>query len=207
MDYAQERQRRRSPRLPGYDYARPGGYFITICTFGREPLLGQVVDDDILLNAFGEVVETCWNHLPDHYPHIQLDAFVVMPNHIHGIVFLVDNDVGQSDQEPNASTDVGAGLRPARPIPTKSEAALPSPSSIKHPSKPTSSRHPLPETVRAFKSFSSRRINESRGSPGAPVWQRSFYEHIIRDEDELYRIRKYIVNNPIRWATDQYYCR
>jgi putative transposase len=114
------------------------------------------------LNDYGTLVKDCWHDLPRHYPNIELDAFVVMPNHVHGVVVLV-----------------GAGLRPA----------------------PTD--HPLTEVVRAFKSFSSRKINEVRGTLGLPIWQRGYYEHIVRDDKSLSRIREYIVNNPLRWEFDR----
>lgn len=112
MHYAQERHCRRSPRLPGYDYAQPGGYYVTIYTFDREPLLGKIVDDDIRLSTSGEIVKACWNHLPEHYPLVQLDAFVIMPNHVRGIILLLDEEVARTGLEPDARADVGAGLSP-----------------------------------------------------------------------------------------------
>ena len=130
-----------------------------------------------------------------------------MPNHVHGLIHLLNEKDVKVDLDPGASANVGAGLRPARPVPIQTVSAIPSQNSIKQPSKPTISRHPLPEIVRAFKSFSSRRINETQGKSGIRVWQRGFYEHIIRDEDDLHRIRQYIVDNPVQWATDKYYCR
>ena len=99
-----------------------------------------------------------------------------MPNHIHGIVVISDHDA--------AAGLVGAGLRPA-------------------PTEPVGRRHGLPEIIRAFKGFSARRVNALRGTPGAPVWQRNYYEHIIRDEIDLDRIRQYILDNPLRWEEDR----
>jgi putative transposase len=107
-----------------------------------------------------------WNELPNHYPCVTCDTFVVMPNHIHGIIVVRD-------------TIVGAGLKPA----------------------PT--RHGLPEIIRGFKTFSARRINDLRESPGIPIWQRNYYEHIIRNEEELARIREYTANNPLQWENDR----
>ncbi len=163
-----DKHHRRSFRLRGYDYAQAGAYFVTIVTQGRQCLFGEVVESEMRLNEYGRVVVECWNGLPGHYPHVGLDAFVVMPNHVHGVLELTRN--------------VGAGLRPA-------------PTSAKW-------RHSLSEIVRAFKAFSSRRINELRNMPGAPVWQRNYYEHIIRNEDDLYDIRQYIIYNPAKWAED-----
>ena len=167
------RHHRRSIRLRGYDYSEPGAYFLTICTHGREALLGTVVDGGVRLSAYGGIALRCWEELPSHYPHVGLDAFVVMPNHIHAVVVL-DGDAHADDVE--------AGFKPS----------------------PTG-RHGLGEIVRAFKTFSARRVNAARGTPGARVWQRNYYERIVRDEPELDRIREYIFNNPANWESDEYY--
>ena len=156
---------RRSIRLPGYDYSQPGAYFVTICVHGRRPILGDISGGQLRISRYGEIVQACWDNLPSHYIHVELDAFVVVPNHIHGIIRLTDA--------------VGAGFKPA---PTK--------------------RHALPEIVRAFKTFSARRINAMRAAAGAPVWQRNYYEHVIRNDDELRVIRAYILNNPLGWDRD-----
>jgi REP element-mobilizing transposase RayT len=179
--YLSEVHHRRSIRLTGYDYSQAGVYFITICTKDRECLFGDVVNGKMTINTWGEIVLTCWVALPQHYPHVDLDAFVIMPNHVHGVV-LITHDLG-----------VGAGLKPARTKPARTKPA------------PTNQmkRHGLSEIVRAFKTFSARRINESRGTPAVPVWQRNYYEHIIRDENELNRTRDYIQNNPAHWSEDE----
>ena len=162
---------RRSIRRPDFDYRQAGAYFVTICTHNRAPLFGEIQGDEMELNEAGRVVQAAWDDLPEHYRHVELDAWVVMPNHVHGIITLVD------------PANVGAGLRPA-----------PTPHGAK--------RHPPSEIVRAFKSFSARRINEHRNSPGSPVWQRNYYEHVIRNEKSLHDIRQYIVHNPAKWADD-----
>jgi putative transposase len=167
--------RRRSLRLKGYDYRQAGAYFVTICTQGRECLFGEVVDGQMQLNTLGEIVHRTWNDLPNHVAGMGLDEFVVMPNHVHGIIVMADESVV-------GAGSVGAGSEPA---PT------------------TTKRHGLPEIIRQFKTFSARRINEHRGTAGVQVWQRNYYEHIIRDEASLNRIREYIVNNPPQWAQDR----
>lgn len=146
---------RKSTRLPDYDYSQPGAYFITINTDGRENLFGRIVDGLMGLFDAGHIVEKTWNDLPNHYPDIRLEAFVIMPNHVHGIISLLDQ------------------------------------------------KYSLSEIVRAFKSFSARRINLIRKTPGIPVWQRGFHDHIIRDEAELQRIADYIDTNPSNWQQDQ----
>lgn len=164
-------------RLSGYDYSRAGAYFVTTCTHGRTNLFGKIVKNEMRLNVYGRMVQEVWDGLPGHYPHITLDAFVIMPNHIHGIVILV-----------------GAGFKPA---PTPKSAP------IANDFKPAPPRHGLPEIVRAFKTFSARQINQLRHTSGTPVWQRNYYEHIIRNKAALNRIRQYIMVNPCHWEKDR----
>ncbi len=166
-----EKHNRQSIRLKGYDYRRAAAYFFTCCTTNRECLFGEIADGCMRLNPFGNIVQACWEDLPQHYPHVELDVFAIMPNHVHGIIVLGDTDV---------SANVGAGLKPA---PTK--------------------RHGLAEIIRAFKTFSARRINELREARGTSLWQRNYYEHVIRSADEWQHIREYILDNPARWEMDE----
>ena len=122
------------------------------------------------LNEYGTIVDAVWDDLPNHYPHVQLDASTIMPNHFHAIIILAHHDM-----------DVGAGFKPA----------------------PTAKRHALPEIIRGLKTFSSRRINKIRNTTGEKLWQRGFYEHIIRNENELNRTRQYILDNPDKWHMDR----
>jgi REP element-mobilizing transposase RayT len=165
--------RRRSIRLKGYDYATPGAYFVTICTYRRELLLGHVEDGVVRLNGSGCLVQAAWEDLPNHYSNILLDAFVVMPNHIHGVLVLKDEGASSDRRR------VGAGFKPA------------------------STRRALPEMVRGFKTHSARRVNDLLRTRGRPVWQRGYYEHVIRDDASLNRIREYILHNPESWAIDR----
>lgn len=168
---------RRSIRLKGFDYSSAGGYFVTICIRNRECLLGEITTDGMRLSEYGLLVEEAWRDLPNHYRHVQLDEFVVMPNHVHGIILLVGDDDEHT---------VGAGFEPAPTVPTG-----------------THKRHPLSEIVRSLKTFSARRINAVRQMAGVPVWQRNYYEHIIRNERDLNRIRQYIIDNPAQWLYDR----
>ncbi len=172
MKYNIKIHHRRSIRLQGYNYSRVGAYFVTICTKNRECLFGEVMDGQMQLNDVGKILQATWDALPDHYSHVELDAWVIMPNHAHGIIVL--------------DSTVGAGLKPA---PTTTKSA------------PT--RHGLPEIVRALKTFSSRRINGLRQTPGAKIWQRNYWEHIVRNESEMNHIREYIQNNPGQWEMDR----
>ena len=163
---------RRSIRLQGYDYTRQGAYFVTICTRNRACLLGDIVEGRMHLSEAGRLAQAVWEDLPHHYPHVQIDVWVIMPNHMHGIIILT---------EAQATINVGAGLKPAPTAPT---------------------RHGLSETVRAFKTFSARRINALHNTVGTPFWQRNYYEHVIRNQSALDRIRQYIADNPARWPED-----
>ena len=179
--------RRRSLRLKGYDYSQAGAYFVTICTQDRMCLFGDIVDGKMQLNATGRMIEQCWNAMPDHFPLMESDEFIVMPNHIHGIVVLAGDAVGALHATP---------LRHATPPPSTA-----SPASRMSKISPKSGS--LAVMIRSFKSAVTKRINESCGTAGAAVWQRNYYEHIIRDDDDLARIRQYIIDNPAQWAMDR----
>lgn len=169
---------RKSPRLKGYDYTQSGAYFVTVCTDQRQHLFGVVEDDVMVLSPYGFLAEANWLTLPKHYSHVRLDQYVIMPNHVHGIIFLIDE----------INDDVGEGLQ-----------TLPYDDNIRF------KRHGLPEIIRGFKTWSARRINEVRHSKGTPVWQRSFHDHIIRNESDLNRIREYVHNNPALWESDTFF--
>ncbi len=161
-------------RLKGYDYSQAGVYFVTICVHNKACLLGNIVEGEMILSEHGEIVKECWNDLPNHYDSIELDEYIVMPNHVHGIIMIIQDDIAEN-------SFVGAGLKPA----------------------PTIKKYTLPEMIRGFKTFSSRRTNELRKTPGIHVWQRNYYEHIVRSEKKLHLIRDYIVNNPLKWHLDR----
>lgn len=164
---------RRTIRLKEYDYSQNGLYYVTICTKDRECLFGEIADGRMNTNVYGEILESVWNGLPSHYPNVVLHEHIVMPDHFHAIIQIDNECVGVSN--------VGAGLKPA---PTNGQP-------------PT--KHGLPEIVRALKTFSSRKINELRQTQGASVWQRNYYEHIIRDGEDYTMIANYIMENPLRW--------
>lgn len=167
MGYNPDKHHRRSLRLPNHDYASTGLYFITACTYQRQCLFGEIRDSEMHLNELGHIVRSHWLRLPQYHRHLQLDAFVVMPNHIHGILILTNADP--------APTLEGGGR----------------------------SRAGIGEIIRGFKTFSARRINQIRKVKGIPVWQRNYYEHIIRNKTAWQRICQYIQNNPASWQTDQ----
>jgi REP element-mobilizing transposase RayT len=169
----QHTQQRRSMRLRGYDYTAPGAYSVTICTAGGVSLFGEIVGGEMRLSACGQVVEDCWHEIPAHSPDVALDAFVVMPNHVHGIIII------------NEDRRTGEGcLAPTRQTGTVAPGCL-------------------PQIVGSFKSAVSKRINEQRGTPGGQVWQRGYYDRVVRDEGELDNFRRYIAENPLKWDLDR----
>jgi len=166
--------RRRSIRLPEYDYAQPGAYFITACAHDRACLFGDIVGTDMRLNEWGEIAAECWRAIPDHFEHVTLDEYVIMPNHVHGILVIEDDWAGN------------VRATHASPVPPRG----PQPRSIG-------------AIVGSFKSATARRINDLRGTPDTRVWHRNYYEHVIRSEESLRQIRQYIADNPIHWADDR----
>jgi putative transposase len=160
---------RRSVRLRGYDYAQPGAYFVTISTRNRMLFF----DDEEIRN----IAERCWLQIPDHFPAVELDEWVIMPNHLHGIIV-----IGRGVQL-NAPTG-GTARNPEDPF----SAMSPRP-------------HSLAVVIRTYKAAVTTLCR--RAGIAEFCWQRNYYEHIIRDEGELNDTRQYIIDNPIRWATDE----
>ena len=206
MGFDAQKHHRRSIRLVDYDYAGLGAYFITVCVHDRESLFGDIVEVEIRLNRWGEIADECWRAIPVHFENVELDAFVVMPNHVHGIIVIADV-VGATHASPlrDASPPPGASSRPDA-VPPPHASPSQHASSLQSP-LPTIPNGPKPRSIGAiigsYKSGVSKRINETRATPGQPVWQRNNYEHVIRDEAELARIREYIETNPARWTVDR----
>jgi REP element-mobilizing transposase RayT len=209
MMFHPERHHRRSIRLKGYDYRQAGAYFVTVCTQDRSFLFGKVVHGEMRLNEAGKMVHDIWNDLPAFYPGVEPDAFIVMPNHIHGIIILV-----------------GAGPRACpnpdpRVCPNPDPRACPAQRSIgvgprAYPGQPQEMGQPqgvaptmgLPDVIHRFKTMTTNRYADGVKRFGwkpfhRRLWQRNYYEHIIRNEESLNRIREYILTNPICWASDR----
>lgn len=174
MPYDPQKHHRRSIRLRGYDYTTPGAYFITICTYQRQHLFGAVVDGTMQVNSYGKIVAEEWLRSAQIRQEIALDGWIVMPNHFHSIV-IIQSVTPSSESKLNLSQVEEKQRKP------KSLATL----------------------VAGFKMAVTTRINCERQSPGTPVWQRNYYECIIRDQSALERIRQYILSNPLHWKTDQ----
>lgn len=211
MKFDPAKHHRRSIRLKEYDYAQAGVYFVTICTQQRLSLFGDVVAGELLLNAAGEMVQTEWLALPQRFPNIALEEFVVMPNHFHGVV-AITSPIVNADTNPTVGATLvvapnvvpddsnheyhGAGTRPAPTAPT--DAATP---------KTATTAATLGGIIGAFKSITTHEYIhgvKQFGWPAFPgkLWQRNYYEHVVRDEQDLARIRAYILNNSARWWED-----
>lgn len=170
-----EAHHRRSIRLQGYDYTQDGAYFVTLCAYRRTLLFGDVFDEEMELSTLGCIVLEEWERTPSIRAEIELDTFVIMPNHFHAILFVMGNE--------------RRGAPPCAPTETSPKLMRP----------PRS----LGSLIAGFKSATTRRINAVRLTPGEPVWQRNYYEHIIRSEDALNQIRQYVQNNPANWLSDE----
>lgn len=177
--------------MRGYDYAQDGFYFVTICVKNQIECFGSVSDSRMNLNEFGKIVENCWHDLINHYWNCRLDEFIIMPNHVHGIVEI--NNFARNHMYE------GAGLKPARTDPPARTDLV---NNNEKCDRAKLFKYSLSEIIRGFKSFSSRRINEIN-QKNVFRWQRSFHDHIIRDEKSLWRIREYIKNNPSKWEVDR----
>ena len=161
--------------MNGYDYSSDGAYFVTICTREREALLGEVIDGVMHLNDAGRLVDGIQHGLSHHFSNVELDEWMVMPNHVHGIIRIVGEGFSRPEQDANE----GARTAPLR-------------------------RRTLGQVVAYFKHQSTKAINVCWGdpNPAVPIWQRNYYERIIRNDDELNRIRQYIRDNPSNWHHD-----
>ena len=176
MPFNPDIHHRRSVRLQGWDYSSPGMYYITICTHLRECLFGEVIDAEMRLNEFGNVADTCWQAIPGHTQRIELDEWAVMPNHVHLLFVLNERDA------------VGATRRVA-PTTGGRTSNGPKPGSVG-------------AVISQYKPRVTRQINHLRNTPGSPLWQRSFYDHIVRTQPDLDQIRQYIDENPMKWHLD-----
>jgi len=180
---------RRSLRLRGFDYSRPGVYFVTIRARNDGHPFGELIATHVRLSQYGRIVTACWLDIPKHFPHVTLGSHVVMPDHVHGIIVI--NKRADADN---------VGAQHAAPLQLPRRARLSQTALRGHAivASTTVARGSLGAIVRAFKSAVTKQINELRRTPGKPVWQRNYYDRIIRDDGELHRVRRYILSNPKR---------
>ncbi len=177
-----QKHHRRSIRLQGYDYSQAGAYYVTIVAWQRECLFGEVINKEMQLTKFGLVAKQQWEKLPKGFPNIELGAYMIMPNHMHGIIEII-NDRGTAGNRINLDDEL------SRRAPTQEQFQKPVKGSI-------------PTIIRSYKSAVSYRINLMRRTDGVPVWQRNYYEHIIRNQTDLQNKTDYIEANPLLWDED-----
>ena len=253
---------RRSLRLAGYDYRQAGAYFITICTHRRVGVFGQIVDTQMVLSPAGQIARACWEAIPEHFPDVILDEYIIMPDHLHGIIVIAagrgdacvarlagsvpgsstaDLDAtgaanavwdgrpttGDAGVAPTPDTGHAAAGRDGRPTrgdagvaptpdsgraaagrdgrPTRGDACVaPTPAGDTGPADAARGRglggprrQSLGAIIGSFKAAASQRIKQLPGTPDRPLWQRNYYEHVIRSEGDLRQTRVYIANNPL----------
>ncbi|MCX6245084.1 MAG: hypothetical protein NTU98_10310 [Bacteroidetes bacterium] len=186
MTLFQNKYRIETTRLKGWDYSKPGAYFITIVTKNREWLFGNIVVNEMMLNDAGNIAQQSYLDIPNHFPNVKLDAFIIMPNHVHGIIFITENHVDAQNFAPLSITI---------PVPAMAEtqnfASLP----YKNQFGPQSKN--LASIVRGFKIGVTKWFRENNNQNS--IWQPRFHDHIIRNDESLQRIRDYIENNPKAW--------
>jgi putative transposase len=176
MENARNQSIRRSIRLPGFDYSSPGMYFMTICTAQRRCMLGHIYEDKSVLSQIGEVVRTCWLEIPFHFSNLEMEAFVVMPNHLHGILIVHPGRQNlKSQNEPKEFIEAFG--------------------------KPVVGS--IPTIIRSFKAAVTKRVRDAGLLHDGPVWQRGYFERVLRDSREFINAKDYIIKNPLRWAFDE----
>ena len=185
--------RRKSIRLQDFDYTEPNAYFVTICARNRTCLFGRIIDDAMHLNDFGRIASVLWEQIPAHFPHMVLDEWVVMPNHVHGIVFIAESNRG------------GNALPRGPGAVSRATHASPETDANMHRLTKTSAspqKGSIGAAVGSYKSAVTKHIGDVFGKSRETIWQRGFYDHVIRNRTALDRIRRYIAENPARWSRD-----
>ena len=184
---------RKSLRLKGYDYSQPGHYFVTIVANGRECVFGEVVNGKMILNDGGKMVKRCWKNIPEHYPAVILDKYVIMPNHVHGIIIITN----RNDVYGGVQNLINVGVQNFEPLQIQKQNSGYNYQQNKYQKIIPRS---LGAIIRGFKIGVTKWFHENTNIN--KVWQRNFYDYIIRDKNELYPIRKYINNNPKNWQNE-----
>ena len=226
MKYNSNTHHRHSIRLKNYDYSRTGAYFITICTYDKKSLFGKIQNGKIILNKFGKIAHSEWLKSAEIRDEIELDLFVVMPNHIHGIVIIDRKSklVGANGCSPLQTAGRSSQISPGDTPQTSTDfSSISSPNDMKQPKIiiGANGRSPLQSTdlsppqnihmssksissfVSGYKSSVTKQINILQRTPKFPVWQRNYYDHVIRNNDDLSNTRDYIINNPLQWELDR----
>ena len=180
MKYDPEKHHRRSIRLRGYNYSKPGTYFVTICTHEKRKLFGDIINGEMHLNESGKVAQWIWNAIPQYYPGIKLDQYVVMPNHLHGILI----NTGDKNHVKLSQSGGNKRIDPMQLLPMPMSGPAPT----------------LGQIIRRFKALTTYYIHA--GGIDEFAWQERFHDEVVLDASALEHIRRYIINNPARWIDD-----
>ncbi len=191
MKYDPQKHHRQSIRLRQYDYAWPGMYFVTLCVREKECVLGDIVGGEMQLSEWGQIVHEFWDAIPEHFPNVSIDGCVTMPNHGHAVITI--------DHDRRRAAGGAALFAAAAPLGEKTGGEM----GEEMGEETSPLRATLGQIVAYYKYQTTKRINKLRGTPGVPFWQRNYWEHVVRDDVDLNRIRQYIENNPLRWHEDQ----
>jgi putative transposase len=201
VKYNPEIHHRRSIRLKGYDYGQSGLYFITILAWQRQHIFGTIQSGKMQLSPFGEIASVEWLRTPQLRPNIELAEFVIMPNHVHGVIAIAKS-LPQTQQSSESEQCKGTLQRALTLVESDRKLEQSTPT-IEAFGKPTSNT--IPSIIRGYKSAVTKQINILRNCPQCPVWHRNYYEHVIRSEADYLRIAAYILDNPRRWEEDSFH--
>ena len=179
---------RRSIRLENYDYTQAGAYYVTLCSHHFQHLFGTIIQGEMQLSSLGKIVQNEWENTAIMRPTIELGAFIIMPNHLHGILAIIDND----DKGTGFEEGMNELMHFTERVSLRTEQY----------GKPVSGS--IPTIIRSFKATVTKQINILRGTPGVPVWQRNYWERVIRNEVEYQKFSAYIQNNPAKWDLDRF---
>lgn len=196
MKYNFQIHHRRSIRLKEYDYGQPGAYFVTICTHKKQCWFGEIHNSRMCLNQFGKIVAQEWLRTAEIRPEVVLDEWIIMPNHVHGIIA-----IGRNSQEKGTQVGKKEQIDEGMQVADFQEKRA----HVGAPLRVGRGRKSLSSIVAGFKSVTTKRVNILREMPGIPLWQRNYYESVVRDRFHLERIRNYIRANPLDWSDDPEY--
>jgi len=195
-----QKHHRHSIRLKGYDYSQEGAYYVTVVTLQREFLFGEIVNKEMYLSAYGEIVQNWWEEIPVHFPNVETGAFVIMPNHVHGIIYIFGERRGTASYPKGVSVPEEDGVN------TFSQNNVMSGENLGGETPPLQQFNGTPtlgQIVAYFKYQSTKEMNKVENvGVVTKFWQRNFYEHIIRNETDLQNKTDYIESNPLLWDED-----
>jgi len=200
MELFKNKYRIKSHRLKNWNYTNSGAYFITICTKNKEQYFGKIINKKMTLNEIGKIADNYWQEIPKHFKNVKLDKYVVMPNHVHGILMIDKN--GCNDVCKHVACENKCKYIACRDVALQRLYVGKNPNM----SKISPKKHSISSIIRSYKSICTKMINKIPNEISF-TWQPRFHDHIIRNKNELNRIRQYIINNPVKWERDRNYVK